>query len=32
MMVPKRTSNRIERKRQEQEEKDRLMAEKVVKI
>ena len=29
MMVPKRASNRIERKRQEQEEKDRLMAEKV---
>ena len=32
MMVPKRTSNRIERKRQEQEEKDRLMAEKVLKF
>ena len=29
MMAPKRTSNRIERKRREQEEKDRLMAEKV---
>ena len=29
MLAPKRASNRIERKRQEQEEKDRLMAEKV---
>ena len=30
MMVPKRTSNRIERKRREQEDRDRLMAEKVM--
>ena len=29
MMAPKRTSNRIERKRRDQEERDRLMAEKV---
>ena len=30
LMGPKRTSNRIERKRREQEDKDRLMAEKVI--
>ena len=32
LMGPKRTSNRIERKRREQEDKDRLMAEKVIKL
>ena len=30
MMEPKRTSSRIERKRREQEDRDRLMAEKVI--
>ena len=30
LMEPKRTSSRIERKRREQEDKDRLMAEKVI--